>query len=198
MAASQIFLLRHAQKPRHHHPHEGGVSEDGSPDPESLSVLGWQHAGAIALLFAMPEPVLRPLGLARPDALVVSPPEKREENGGPARREVGSHSRRPLQTLAPLARRLGLPLVTDHLRGEEPRLVADIVARDGVVLVAWQHEELPQIGRLIAGETAGVPETWPDELYDRVWRFTRRGSEGWDFAEITLPTAETAPAGPPR
>lgn len=191
MSASHIFLLRHAQKPRHHL-NEGGVGEDGRPDPESLSVIGWRHAGAIGLLFAMAESVLHPLGLARPDVLFVSPPEKRTEGSGHDARELGSHSRRPLQTMSSLARRLGLTPVTSCLRGEEPRLVADALSRTGTVLICWQHEELPAIGRLIAGDHAGIPDTWPEETYDRVWRFTP-DRKGWGFADLGLPTAE-----PPR
>jgi broad specificity phosphatase PhoE len=191
MSASRILLLRHAQKPRQHLD-EGGVGEDGRADPESLSVEGWRHAGAIGLLFALPDPALHAFGLARPDVLFVSPPEKRSVGTGRDAHEVGSHSRRPLQTVATLARRLGLKPVADHLRGEEPRLVADALGRPGTVLICWQHEELPAIGRLIAGDQAGVPDEWGEETYDRVWRFTAEGG-GWAFADLVLPMAEPAP-----
>jgi hypothetical protein len=190
MSASRIFLLRHAQKPRAHLD-EGGVGEDGRPDPESLSVEGWQHAGAIGLVFAMPHSVLQLYGLARPDVVFASAAQKHSAEAGHDEAEIGSHSRRPLQTVASLARRLGLTPIIDHLRGEEARLVADAVSRSGTVLICWQHEQLPAIGRLIAGDAAGVPEQWAEETYDRVWRFTAQDG-GWAFSAFDLPTAGAA------
>ena len=53
MPADQIIVIRHAQKPTHK-PKRIGIREDGTADPESLTVRGWQHAGALAAVFAGP------------------------------------------------------------------------------------------------------------------------------------------------
>ena len=53
MPADQIIVVRHAQKPTRKPKHKG-IREDGTADPESLTVRGWQHAGALAAVFAGP------------------------------------------------------------------------------------------------------------------------------------------------
>ena len=65
---------------------------------------------------------------------------------------VGSHSRRPLQTVTPLAEALKLAPVTTHTKGEEQALVADALGRPGTVLICWQ--DIPRLGRGDAGRPA--------------------------------------------
>jgi broad specificity phosphatase PhoE len=69
MAATEILLLRHAEKPkgadgRH------GFTPEGQEDGKSLSIRGWQRAGALAALLA-PNPLLDPR-LPRPDRIYAS------------------------------------------------------------------------------------------------------------------------------
>src|ERR687887_596933 len=44
------MLIRHAEKPPDSPP-PYGVSDDGQPDAQSLTIRGWQRAGALAALF---------------------------------------------------------------------------------------------------------------------------------------------------
>ena len=48
--APKIMIIRHAEKP----PPTFGVNADGVQDKESLTVRGWQRAGALAPFFAPP------------------------------------------------------------------------------------------------------------------------------------------------
>ena len=50
MPAQKIMIIRHAEKPEHHGPR--GVDENGDEDKKSLTVRGWQRAGALVQFFA--------------------------------------------------------------------------------------------------------------------------------------------------
>ncbi len=86
---TSISLIRHAEKqigdslPQ-------GISSDGTPDRSSLTPRGWQRAGALIGLF-----------VARPDGAVPPFPTPAHLFAS----EVGPHSqsRRPLETLEPIA-----------------------------------------------------------------------------------------------
>jgi len=152
---TSISLIRHAEKqigdalPQ-------GVSIDGTPDAASLTPRGWQRAGALIGLF-----------VARPD--------------GPAPRfptpahlfasEVGPHSqsRRPLETIEPIAARLGLAISEPYLQDQLDELAQAILACDGDVLVSWEHKRIPLIARRIVADPSTVPAVWPDDRYDVVW-----------------------------
>jgi hypothetical protein len=96
---------------------------------------------------------------------------------------VGSHSRRPLQTVSLLAAALGLSPVTAHTKGEEQALVEDALGRSGVVLICWQHQNIAAIGNLIVGNTTTVPQSWPGDRYDLIYAFDRRG-DAWRFRQF--------------
>jgi hypothetical protein len=181
MKPSRIILIRHAEKPTNHGHPLNGVLEDGTADAESLTVRGWQRAGALAAFLASPEAVLEPIGLERPDHIFASGHRKQ----GMAGEVFGSHSRRPVQTVTPLALRIGLPIVDDLLKGEEQALVQRVLTLSGTVLVCWQHELIPQIGGVIAGHEAGVPALWPDEDYDPIWIFIAQNG-GWSFQQTAF------------
>lgn len=152
-----ISLIRHAEKqiggqlPQ-------GVSVDGTPDLESLTPRGWQRAGAIVGLFVArlaAEGTGTPL--PTPSHLFAS--------------EIGPHSqsRRPIETLQPLAERLGLTITETFLQDELDGLVSAIRACDGDVLVAWEHKRIPLIAQRLVSDPAEVPQVWPDDRYDVVW-----------------------------
>ena len=75
----------------------------------------------------------------------------------------------------PLAAALTLTPVTTHTKGEEQALVADAIGRLGVVLICWQHQDIPAIGNLIVGNQTTVPQSWPEDRYDLIWLFDRSG-----------------------
>jgi hypothetical protein len=182
MTVDQIILIRHAQKPTRN-PRHRGIREDGSADPESLTVRGWQHAGALAAVFAGAGVSAADPLVARPDVIFAAGSRRRVVRIDGKKVKVGSHSRRPQETVAPLAGALGLSPVTIHTKGEEQALVADALSRSGVVLICWQHQDIPVIGNLIVGDETTVPQSWPEDRYDLIWAFDRAG-DTWSFRQF--------------
>jgi hypothetical protein len=154
-SASIIMLIRHAEKPPDSPPPHG-VSLDGHHEKDSLTVQGWQRAGALACLFAPTHGTPRTQGLAEPRFLYASNPHKHK-------------SKRSQETLTPLARKLGLEINTDFTPGEEEALARDARTRSGVVLICWRHQHLPHIAHHLLGNNASAPQSWADDRYDVVW-----------------------------
>ena len=151
--STAIFLVRHAEKPD---PKAGigGVSHTGQADSESLSVRGWQRAGALTVLFGADN--AERTRLARPATLCAAVDAGR--------------SRRPYDTLRPLAQRLGLPIAEMASSGDVRTAAAKLSALPGPVLVCWRHRELPTLARALLPRAAHcVPARWDDARFDLVW-----------------------------
>jgi broad specificity phosphatase PhoE len=160
MAPHRIMFIRHAEKPD---AGNAGVAADGAQDDESLTVRGWQRAGALAKFFAS-QPALRP-GIVF--AAGVGP---------------GSKSKRPSETVTPLVNLLNAPGITSHLKSDLQPLIDDVMTRDGTVLVAWEHQLIPDMVGLLPNAPA-VPQHWPGDRFDIVWILDRAGS-GWSFSQV--------------
>ncbi|AYF76429.1 histidine phosphatase family protein [Nocardia yunnanensis] len=169
-----IMIIRHAEKP------DGsgkpyGLTADGDRDEESLTTRGWTRAGALIGLFdprngdGSPA-ALRP-GLARPATIFAS--------------NAGAHgSKRPEQTVTPLAAALGSTVDTRFSKGQEAELVAALAGAPGPVLISWQHENIGSIIAHLGQVTPTPPSSWPGERFDLVYLFTRN-DKGWNFAQHT-------------
>jgi hypothetical protein len=173
--ATKIMLIRHAEKP------EGavqGVDVNGNDGKEFLMVQGWQRAGALARFFAPASPQFQHPGIEAPQFLfaagAVSEKQKKAGNG--------SKSYRPQQTLTPLSQLLGIPLNLSFVKGEEQQVAAAAMSCAGVVLIAWQHEDIPAIAGAILGKTGVVP-SWPGNRFDVVWVFDLRPDGGYSFSQ---------------
>ncbi len=154
-----VTILRHAEKELGGVP-PLGVAADGSRDPESLTVRGWQRAGALVAFLAPPSgrPVAGPH--ATPSHLFAS-------RVG----ETTSLSRRPRQTLEPLSDHLGIAIDDRFLKSETDALVAAVRQIDGSVVIAWEHKVIPLIAIGLTGDAAMVPTIWPDDRFDVLWVF---------------------------
>jgi hypothetical protein len=99
--------------------------------------------------------------------------------------KTGSHSKRPVETLTPLADKLGQKVKESFAKGQESALADEIKPLSGITLVCWQHEMIPTIAKLIAGEDAGIPDPWPGDRFDVVWRLQRGGAgDSWHFDQV--------------
>ncbi len=142
------------------------VAGDGGA--KHLTTLGWERAGALVTLFSAP---WGPKSLlATPQFLFASDPTAKQGD------DAGDEgpSQRPYETLTALATKLNLPVDTSHRKNHYAKMVTSALACDGVVLIAWQHEDIalttktgdPGIGQEILTQT-GTPGTlnvrrsWP-------------------------------------
>jgi hypothetical protein len=71
-----------------------------------------------------------------------------------------SKSRRPQETVTPLAQLLNLDLNLNFSKGQETELVAAAQQCSGPVLIAWQHETINAIANAILGDNS-APQDWP-------------------------------------
>jgi broad specificity phosphatase PhoE len=156
--ATKILLIRHAEKPN-----DGsdahGVTQKGDKSKESLNVRGWQRAGALALLLAPISGRFHHASLAKPQFLFASKPLRRKG------------SKRPIQTITPLADKLDIRIHEGFERSEYKDMLAEAFRCPGVVLICWQREYIPDIARHIVGQRKAVPLDWPEDRYDLVWVF---------------------------
>lgn len=166
------MLIRHAEKPdRDGEPF--GVTEKGQRNKEALAVRGWQRAGALATLFAPTNANFQHSALARPKFLFASKPLRRKG------------SRRPIQTIRPLAHKLEIDINSNFQRADYESMLQDVFSCKGVVLVCWQREYIPQIASYILGGGSKVPADWPEDRYDMVWVFDLNGSSGrYTFKQV--------------
>ncbi len=158
----QIYVIRHGEKPVNQSGPPFGVDADGNRNASSLSPKGWERAGALTVLFS---PVVAPkLGLRSPTSLYAA-------GYGDA---VQTKMHRPYQTLLGLSRRLGLPILSPDLLGQEAAF-ADAVLSSGtdVALICYEHQRIPALVASFPGvEGAAVPTAWPDDRYDVIWTLT--------------------------
>ncbi|WP_206956553.1 hypothetical protein [Trinickia acidisoli] len=169
MSTTKIMLIRHAEKPTGN---IGGVSPDGTADAADLIVQGWQRAGALVGLFDPPAGKGCRAGLATPQHVFAS--------------GIGKHSNslRPQHTITPLSAKLGIEIDTQYLKGDEAKLASAITEVGGVVLVAWEHQNIPAIAAAIF-PGGPYPSSWPDPRFDLVWVFDRvSGSNAWAFSQV--------------
>jgi broad specificity phosphatase PhoE len=127
------------------------------------------RAGALIELFAPSAGELR-ADLRRPDTIYGSA-------------HAGGQSKRSIQTVSPLAARLGLVVITRFAAGRERDLAREISNRPGVTLVAWHHEAIQEIADNLGQVEPTPPNHWPHDRFDMIWTFTH-DQNGWRFAQI--------------
>lgn len=165
----KIMIIRHGERP------EGkvcGVKADGSKSSRDLTPRGWQRAGALVRYFnPRPTAALGP-GLATPVAIFASRVENEQK------------SRRPRQTVTPLADALGLAVDRSFGHGSESGLVHAALKVPGPVLVCWHHEAIPALVNLFAPSLV-CPQVWPDRRFDIVWVLDRDATtSSWTLTQV--------------
>ena len=168
--ASVIMLIRHAEKPARR---IAGVLLDGSQDDQSLTVQGWQRAGALAVLFHASRNLPSP-AMAVPQFLFAAKMNPATEKD----------SKRPVQTLQPLSLKLNLKINDSFKKKDYADMVTQALACKGAVLIAWQHDDIPGIGNAITGNSTTVPQKWPGERYDLIWVFAAKARGGYSFTQV--------------
>ena len=160
----QIILVRHGEK---------DIPEN-SPD---LNARGFARAAALPSFFTRNSEVLAFGPIASIYAM-----KPKDEDG----------SRRPIQTVTPTAKVLGLPIHADLTKKMVTELVNAVIhdpeAQGKTVLICWEHKMIPIITEAFGATSA--PKDWDGSIYDRAWilRTTANGTiEFLNVAEHVLP-----------
>jgi hypothetical protein len=106
--ASKIMVIRHAEKPTGQ---LSGVTEAGVTNAHDLIVRGWQRAGALACLLAPARGQLQDALLTKPEFIFASAAADDSQPGD-------SKSRRPEETVTPLARLIGRDVNLTFSKGQ--------------------------------------------------------------------------------
>lgn len=171
--AKKIMVIRHAEKPPNPVAVPFGVDIDGNQDPESLIVRGWQRAGALTPFFDPFKGAYQNQEIALPQYLFAS--------------KVSHHhgkSERPEETITPLAQRINLSINTDFHKEDYKNMLAAAFLLSGVVLIAWEHQDIPAIANIINGNSHTSPQNWPDNRFDIVWVFDLIPTLGYSFHQV--------------
>lgn len=177
-----IYIIRHGEKPAHPPAAVAGqapsapdpplgIDVDGEANPHSLLPRGWQRSGALAALFA-PAVGLVPAGLRTPTTLYCP------GYGSPAK----TQAHRTYQTIEGLSGRIGVPIESPVVEGQEAELIDAVLAGGSTVaLICWEHHRIPALASAIPvpltdARTAVIPSTWPDDRFDVIWSFSRHSA----------------------
>jgi broad specificity phosphatase PhoE len=169
MSPPMIWAIRHGEKPANaEDPHKDpdaagpGLEVDGKVSPNSLTIRGWQRAGALAgsLLCGR---------LTADDGVDVIVPSYGH-----------SEHHRPYETVNSLAVRLG----------NEPQPLCDaadvntlheyVVAADRTLLICWEHDALAKLADLLCPPSE---HPWPEGRFDVIWQFTPDGQGGFTWQQ---------------
>lgn len=87
--------------------------------------------------------------------------------------EPSKNSKRPLETVLPLATALNLP-VNDSVKDDDPGIkkMVNAVLNEypgQVVLICWHHGKIPEIAKALG---IAKPPKWDGKVFDRVWQIT--------------------------
>ena len=140
---STVLIIRHGEKP-------GTPDTDDPGDGVDLSTQGYERAAALS--------VYVPATFGAPDFLFAT--------------QASKHSNRPVETITPLAKALGLPIDDKYADDDYAKVAEDVLTHSKYagkrVLICWHHGKIPKLAEALGGV---APVThWPDSVFDRVWR----------------------------
>ncbi|MEO9138117.1 MAG: hypothetical protein ABI345_03535, partial [Jatrophihabitans sp.] len=93
-------------------------------------------------------------------------------------------SKRPAETVMPLAKRLGLTVDTSHVKSNIAAAAKAAANNAGPTLVSWEHTLLPALAGHLGTITPAVPTDWPDDRFDLVWVFHTQDTRNWIFTQV--------------
>jgi broad specificity phosphatase PhoE len=169
LAPTKIMIIRHGEKAKDF-PGDPNINREGEPDDASLNSQGWRRAQALVGFFVDADPP----GIATPDIIFAAAPDQ--------------DSARPMETVTPLAERLwpdptrGQHFITTYAVGETDKLVEDVMQRDGVCLICWEHHAIPAIAAALPPYVPASPSLWSGHRFDVVWVFDPH-KHAWSFSQ---------------
>ena len=141
---AHVLIIRHGEKP---------PATEKSPD---LTPEGKERAEALPKLFQTS--AAEPAPFPAPDFLFAA--------------KDSAKSRRPHETIAPLAKALKLKVNSDFAAEDVAGLAHELFHNPQyagkTVLVCWHHGKIPALAAQL--KAVGAPDPWDPEVFDRVWQ----------------------------
>ena len=169
----QVLIIRHGEKL--------GDPKKDNDGGRHLSVRGSARAAALPSLFV---PALPQLGCSmhhKPAEFTAhyhQVPVKGSAQRFPAPHcifatQASKNSKRPIETVTPLATALNVPL-NDGFTDKEASIqkMTDAILNDfpgEIILVCWHHGMIPAIAKALG---IAKPPKWDGKVFDRVWQIT--------------------------
>ena len=141
-ASTKVLIIRHGEKP-------GDPATDSAGDGPDLSTKGFERAAALSIYV--------PATFGSPDFLFATAKSKK--------------SNRPVETITPLAKVLGISINSKHADADFKKVADDIRTNTKyagkLVLICWHHGKIPKLTVALGGNPPVDP--WPGTVFDRVW-----------------------------
>jgi hypothetical protein len=97
-------------------------------------------------------------------------------------------SRRPVETVKPLARLSGLRINKRFKDHEVKELAQHILKkrryRGKRVLICWHHGQIPKLIRALGGDLPPRLDPWPEEIFDRILKIQPPRYKGGDVEVV--------------
>lgn len=143
---AQVIVIRHGEKP---------------PVGDNLTVKGQERAEALVPYF-LNTPALTQYG--PPIAIYAEAPND------------GVTATRAMETCSPLAKALGIPVLTPYTRDQYVPLAQDILNNPQysgkMVLICWEHKNIPPLVNALGIQP--MPAPWAGNVFDRTLVLTYR------------------------
>lgn len=171
----QVLIIRHGEKVG-----DPKKDNDGGGD---LSILGSARAAALPSLFAPPQSQLSCEFDFDPPSFAGSYQQVPLKGTRPRfaapntifATQHSKHSNRPIETVAPLAIALSLPINDGYAdKDADIKTMTDAILHNlsfagEVVLICWHHGKIPDIAKALG---IARPPKWNGKVFDRVWQIT--------------------------
>lgn len=142
---AQVLIIRHGEKP-------GDPSAPDDPTDRGLSTRGRERAAALA--YSIPD------AFPRPDFLFAT--------------KDSDSSKRPGETIAPLAARLKLDVDQKYADKDYCELAKEILGHPKYagkrVLICWHHGKIPDLAAALKAPVPPDKQKWGGNVFDRVWQ----------------------------
>src|SRR5712691_3291642 len=172
---NQVLIIRHGEKVG-----DPKKDDDGG---RHLSIQGSARASAVPSLFAPDQPQLSCkldhksgefIGLYRQIPTKGKAPRFATPNFIFATQN-SKHSKRPIETVTPLATALNLPIDDNFADTDEEiaemvnAILNDLAFAGKIVLICWHHGKIPDVAKALG---VRKPPKWDGKVFDRVWQIT--------------------------
>jgi hypothetical protein len=175
LGPKQVLIIRHGEKV--------GDPKKDNDGGRNLSVRGSARAAALPALFvpAMPQSACR---LQQKTGEFIGSYQKIPLKGSAPRfatpnfifaTEKSKNSKRPLETVTPLAIALAMP-INDRFTDDDAdikkmtnAILHDVAFAGKIVLICWHHGKIPDVAKALG---IAKPPKWDGKVFDRVWQIT--------------------------